>query len=165
MRASVMSIPAPCHRRHENLSARIPRKGILAVAVVLLLSSLAQLLPTARAASDQVWNTTFAFDRGDKSDPGAAFFAESGVDQPWLGYISHPSSFYAAGTQRTYLVWQGDWDFSPHIIAYDHLSRSWSEPIVITHDNPVRGDGHGAPVVIVSATGTLHVFCCSHDSA
>src|SRR6266540_745869 len=155
----VVGVPFPS----LHSSARIPR-GALGGAILVSLAVCLAALPTARAASDQTWNTTALFDQGDKSDPGAAFFADSGVDQPWIGYISHPSSFYDAATQRTYLVWQGDWCFTPHIIYYDHVAKAWSDPVVVTPDNPVRGDGHGGPVVIVSSTGKLHVMCCSHDT-
>src|SRR3989337_1925085 len=140
------------------------RTFISLLVIAGILSGVVLVAPPAAAVSTTTWTSTADFDAGTKGDPGPLWFAENGVDQP-LNWINSPAAVYDSG--RTYVVWQGDSDFSPYITYYDHAAGTWATPVRIRNDNPlgVTSDGHGVPALTIGTDGRLHVFCCSHDTS
>lgn len=138
---------------------------LVGVLVALILLSVVALLsaPRIEAESTTSYTSTADFDGGVKVVPGAEYFTENGVDQPFYSPISQPSAIYALG--KTYVVYQGDVNFAPYIVAYDHAVGTWSTPIRVSGNNPVAGDGHGAPSMLLDSQGRFHVFFGAHNNA
>ncbi len=91
-------------------------------------------------------------------------FAQNGTSQPIHPHIISPQAYYYNG--KTYVVWQGGTSgaLDPYISAYDHSSGTWATPVKVG-TNPLSGDDHGAPAVIVDDSGYVHVFYGSHLTA
>ena len=88
------------------------------------------------------------------------WFASNGVRQPF-NHIDYPPAIYYNG--KTYIVWQGT-DLDPYITYYDHSAKKWG-PAVRVGDNPLSGDSHGAPSLIIDAEGYIHVFYGCHQTS
>ena len=82
---------------------------------------------------------------------------------------NYPGAYYFNG--RTYVVFQGDLDRSgsdldPHIIYYDHESKTWSGEYYIGY-NPAplkeSQDDHGAPCLWVDNQGYINVLYGAHN--
>lgn len=134
------------------------------VSMALVLGGFVLVPIGARAATTTTWTTTSDFDNGTKVDLGASYFAVNGVDQP-TNFINYPNVAYGGG--RTFVTWQGDENYSIYVTYYDHATGSWASSVRIVDgstENPVTGDGHGAPSLLLDANGAVHVFCCSHDT-
>lgn len=143
-------------------------RRVLVMVVVLAVVSIAFVSMNASAVPSFTWNTTAAFDSGNKTDSGPQpvnWFASNGVDQTNYGTISVPSSVYSPSQQKTYYVYQGGSNFLPYIIYYDHVAKTWSLPQAVASTNPVSGDGHGAPSMWVDSDGYIFVFYGSHSTA
>jgi|GEM_PF-3143171 len=99
---------------------------------------------------------------GDFSDGGSvSYFASDGTSSPL--YAAHePNAVYDSGGNTTFVVWQGN-SLNPQVKAYDHGSGTWSSKTKVA-DNPLSGDDHGAPSLIQTPDGYLHVFYGSHNS-
>lgn len=88
----------------------------------------------------------------------AGCFAENGVDEP-LYFQNYPRAVYYNG--KTYMVWQGDAGYDPYIICYDHATDTWSDAVKVG-TNPLSGDYHGAPVILIDNSGYIHIFYGCH---
>jgi len=88
-------------------------------------------------------------------------FAENGLADPLYPAV-YPSAVYHNGA--TYIVWQGDTGYDPYIIKYNHSTDTFSDPVKVGA-NPLSGDSHGAPVVMVDNQSYIHVFYGAHASA
>lgn len=140
------------------------RTATLAV-LILLSGSLFIATQPASAAQQLNFTNTTDFDNGTKVDAGANYFADNGVDQP-SNWIAYPNSAYRSG--KTFVAWQGDENYSMYVNAYDHTLEAWGTAKRVVNgatENPVTGDGHGSPALLIDANGFLHLFCCSHDTA
>ncbi len=122
-----------------------------------------------RAASEILWTSTADFDAGTKiaSTPTPDYFIDDGVDLPILSPFNNPVAFYdnSGGTSRTYVVYQGGAGFLPIVTYYDHSAGSWAAPVQASNVNPIVGDGHGAPAILVGTDGFIHVVYGAHNTA
>lgn len=131
----------------------------LLVGISLLSLSFAALV--VRADTTTTYTSTADFDGGDKGDPGTDYFVSNGIDQSTYS-VSKPPAIYVAAVQRTYVVYQGGGNMTPHIAYYDHEQRAWSAPVEVNDTNPISGDGHGAPAMWVDDAGYIYVFFGAH---
>jgi len=83
-----------------------------------------------------------------------------GESSPWNG-ASSPSAYYYNG--RTYVTWQGA-DLDPYVAYYTSATRNWTG-LVRAGDNPLIGDNHGAPAILVDNSGYIHIMYGSHGTA
>ncbi len=81
----------------------------------------------------------------------------NGVSRP-IQPLNFPNAYYYNG--KTYVVWQGP-DLDPYIDCYTHSTESWHGPVKVG-TNPLVGDYHGSPVVVVDDLGYIHVFFGAH---
>ena len=88
--------------------------------------------------------------------------AENGMSQPLYSTINYPQAYYYNG--KTYVAWQAGASLDPYIDCYTHSTGTW-HGVVKIGTNPLSGDDHGSPVVIVDNSGYIHVFYGSHISA
>ena len=88
------------------------------------------------------------------------WFVSNGMGQPF-NQIDYPPAIYYNG--KTYIVWQGA-DLDPYITYYDHSTKKWGS-IIKVGDNPLSGDSHGAPSIILDAEGYIHVFYGCHQTS
>ena len=91
----------------------------------------------------------------------AAPFADNGIAQPLYPNLVYPSAYYYNGI--TYVVWQGDLALSLYIDCYTHSTGTWHGAVKVG-TNPLSGDTHGTPAVIVDNSGYIHVFYGCHSS-
>ncbi len=139
------------------------KKRFIGTLVLILLGAILLVPSQVSAASSTIYQTTAAFDTGNKSD-STLYFWNNGVDQP-SNYIAYPNAEYYQG--RTYVTWQAENNYSIYVTYYDHNSKNWATPVRAIPGgtkNPVSGDGHGSPSLVVDVTGTVHLFCCAHDT-
>lgn len=144
------------------------RPVVYIVILVLLGLSALPLLPVVRGSTTKTWTTTADFDAGTKLDLGpqlTTYFANNGVDQPTLSFISSPTAIYVPAVKRTYTVWEGTSNYLPYMTYYDHTTGLWATPVQVSNINPVSGDGHGSPAMWVDSSGYIWVFWGSHNSA
>lgn len=85
---------------------------------------------------------------------------DNGVTDPLFGGI-YPAAYYYNG--KTYVVWQGE-DLDPYIDCYTHSTSTWYGAVKVG-TNPLSGDSHGAPCVVVDDSGYIHVFFGCHLTA
>ena len=151
-----------------DLVETVNSSGLFVALLVIagLLSGVVLVAPPAAAASTTTWTSTADFDAGTKQEPMVArnWFATNGVSQPG-NWIVYPMAAFFNG--RTYVVWQGPNSAgaatvpSPYIAYYDHAASAWSSPVRIA-DGPLTSDDHGAPSILVDASGYIHVFYGAH---
>ena len=80
-------------------------------------------------------------------------FANNGLSEPFY-WLTRPTAVYHNG--KTYVVWHGS-GYDPYITYYDHTTKEWDQVRWVA-DNPMSGNGHGAPSMIVDSNGYIHVF-------
>lgn len=134
------------------------------IVVILLLSTFTIISDNARATVPITWNTTNDFNAGNLNDPGADYFNNNGTDQPMYSFITQPTAIYVSTVDKTFIVFQGGKNYLPTMMFYDHTRNIWSDPVIVNSSNPVAGDGHGAPSMLVDGNGYIHVFFGAHDS-
>src|SRR3990172_4085149 len=141
------------------------RTFISLLVIAGLLSGVVLVAPPAAAASTTTWTSTADFDGGTKEQGTVArnFFATNGVSQP-NNFIDYPSATYFNG--RTYVVYQGSEDGGahtpdPYATYYDHATSMWATPVKIAN-GPLTDDDHGAPSILIDASGYIHVFYGAH---
>ena len=145
--------------------SRSPWILVALIVIAGLLSGVVLVAPPAAAVSTTTWTSTADFDSGTKAEGIVArnFFATNGVSQP-NNFINYPSAAYFNG--RTYVVYQGSEDGGahtpdPYATYYDHATATWATPVKIAN-GPLTDDDHGAPTILVDASGFLHVFYGAH---
>src|SRR3972149_2880498 len=141
------------------------RTFISLLVIAGLLSGVVLVAPPAAAASTTTWTSTADFDGGTKEQGTVArnFFATNGVSQP-NNFIDYPSATYFNG--RTYVVYQGSEDGGahtpdPYATYYAHAPSMWATPVKIAN-GPLTDDDHGAPSILIDASGYIHVFYGAH---
>lgn len=140
-------------------------RTIIASVFVCLVLFATLAVPNASAASQIKYTTTSDFDGQSKEEAGANYFAINGVDQP-SNFIVYPNSYFFNG--RTYTAWQCEENYSMCVNVYTHSTNTWGTQKRVVNgatENPVTGDGHGSPGLIVDSSGYVHLFCCAHDTA
>jgi len=75
--------------------------------------------------------------------------------------VTHPAAYYYNG--KTYVVYMGAGQSDPWIVCYNHATNTWSDPVKVA-DNPIPTDNHGAPSVLVTDDGYIHVFYGCHST-
>jgi hypothetical protein len=88
--------------------------------------------------------------------------AQNGISQGLHPQIISPQAYYYNGV--TYVAWQGGSGLDPYVAAYVHASKTWLGPVQ-AGTNPLSGDDHGAPSIVVDNSGDIHLFFGSHNSA
>lgn len=131
--------------------------GVIAILIVAIF-----VVPSLAEASSQiVFTTTADFNAGNKTDPGAEWFAANGVDQP-QNQASWPRAIESSVCGKMYNVWQAVTD--PHaqawIASYDHAGK-WVANRIGTD---ILEDGHGTPAIGITGDGYLHVFYGGHNT-
>lgn len=148
--------------------------------LILLLSSNLSVffmaIPVAEGADGDDWLTGWTYRKSHQiegSEGGAVndyfvpikvnyvgVFADNGEHDPQYLQNRPSSIFY---NNRTYIVWQGDDEYDPYIIYYDHENSTWSESVKMA-SNPLTDDSHGGPIITIDNAGYIHVFYGSHNS-
>ncbi len=91
-----------------------------------------------------------------------SWFNDRGIDQP-ENWINQPSAMRFG--QFTYVVWQGGTGFVPCIERFNHSTGQWEPSFQLAATNPIAGDGHGAPTIFITPTGSILVTYGAHISA
>jgi len=135
----------------------------LIVCVIVSIFLLATLsVPNAGAYSTKIFTTTENFDAGSKLGGSVDYFLDDGVDQPTLMPVNTPSAYF--NLDRTYIVYEGGAGYTPIVSYYNHTSDTWASPVIVSNINPIVGDGHGAPVIVIDSSGFIHITYGSHNS-
>ncbi len=71
-----------------------------------------------------------------------------------------PEAIYDAETGKTIVAYQG-YGSHPYVAAYDHETHTWQGPFQ-AGTNPLVGDAHGGPALVIDAEGYVHVFYGAH---
>jgi len=80
-------------------------------------------------------------------------FANNGLSEPFY-WLTRPTAVYYKS--KTYVVWHGA-NYDPYITYYDHTTKEWDQVRWVA-DNPMTGNGHGAPSMQIDSNGYIHVF-------
>lgn len=111
---------------------------------------------------DTVWDTNYTAVYHMDSLASTLGFAQNGTAaQPIHPPIIAPMGYYFNG--KTYAVWQGETGLDPHITAYDHAAETWASQVKIG-TNPLSGDDHGAPAILIDNTSYIHAFFGCHGA-
>lgn len=103
------------------------------------------------------------FSQGDlDASQGSLWISDLPSGQPWG--VGYPSAYHVVTTKydRTYVTFEAQQDTLPWVTYYDHKTSTWATPVVVTLDNPVSPDDHGAPALWIDRSGYILVACCSH---
>lgn len=87
----------------------------------------------------------------------AKYFASDGAGSE---SINSPHGVYYNG--KTYVVYATNPTYDVYAMVYNHVSKSWSEPVLV--HSGIGQDFHYYPAIINTADGKLHVFYGSHNS-
>lgn len=87
-------------------------------------------------------------------------FTVNGWDATFHNII-HPAAYYYNG--KTYIVYMGGGEGDPWIVSYNHTTRDYSDPVKVG-DSAIPADNHGAPSIVVTDDGYIHVFFGCHGS-
>jgi len=131
------------------------KPAIVSVFVLFVALAFATAIPTVEAAVGDCLADPYPTVDVD-------WFNNRGIDQPMF-WINQPSSQFFNGF--TYVVWQAGDGFVPCIQRYNHTTNTWSDPVQVAASNPIAGDGHGAPAMIITPSGKIHVAYGSHLTA
>jgi putative cell wall-binding protein len=74
-----------------------------------------------------------------------------------------PNALFDPVGGRTYVAYQG-YELDPYVSAYDHATDGWTAPVRVG-TNPLEGDTHGGPAMVMDQSGYLHLFYGSHGGA
>ncbi len=143
--------------------------SLVLVGLVLagILSGVLYSTPNAAATSTTTWTSTADFDAGIKSQTQVPrnWFINNGVSQP-ENFINSPAAEYYNG--RTYIAFQGPDSTgnahrpTPYVTYYDHAASAWGPVVRVVAQGPLTDDDHGAPALLVDASGYIHVFYGAH---
>lgn len=88
------------------------------------------------------------------------FYLDSCSHAAYTDMAIHPPAITRNGV--TYVAIQGK-NLDPHAFSYDHASKTWTGPVK-AGDNPLVGDSHGAPALVIDNAGYLHIFFGGHHT-
>lgn len=98
----------------------------------------------------------------------ADYFTEANTTIPWYSGATGPAASYVPGGNSTVITWQtvdaAARNRRTDIIAYDHSTRTWGEPITVGAAAIVNDD-HGVPAVCVTRDGYIVVFWGLHNAS
>ena len=88
-----------------------------------------------------------------ESSSAVVTFANNGLSEPFYWLTRPTAVFY---NNKTYVVWHGA-GYDPYITYYNHATKTWAQ-VKWVADNPMVGNGHGAPAMTIDSGGYIHVF-------
>jgi len=91
------------------------------------------------------------------------FSAHASSNGTYEAMVINPEAIHDPANNLTYVVFQGP-GLDPYITAYDHTAGAWSATYRVGN-NPLSGDTHGGPSLVIDASGYLYVFFGGHNSS